>query len=131
LTDKLVSIVRSGDVFPGRDPIYDDLIATQDYLGNLKPVDLGPGFPSSLNTDTAGVQTIGQTAGQLRPEVEVILLKAQLNRRERENTSLKERVQAKVEATGRAEVFQTLSNIPSTWLIQEIRTLLAWKEMKH
>ena len=97
--NRFVSTVRSGDIFPGRDPLYDDLVAV---LNSVKAVAASTNSTSNLNA--AGNPETGASVNQANHDTEMILMKAQLDRQQIEITSLKESI--------RGKVIQTLSNYP-------------------
>jgi hypothetical protein len=99
LANRFVSTVRSGDIFPGRDPLYDDLVAV---LNSVESV--AASTNSTSNLKAAGNPETRVSVKQAVPVTEIILVKAQLNRQQVEITSLKERI--------RGKVVSTLSNYP-------------------
>jgi hypothetical protein len=89
--ESCVSTVRSGEVFPGRDPIYDDLVAALDSVEFI-----AARINSSSSLSTAGAPTTATSVEQANLETETILMKAQLDRQQKEITSLKQSNQGKV-----------------------------------
>jgi hypothetical protein len=89
--NSFVSTVQSGEVFPGQDPIYDDLVAALDSVQSMA-ARINP----SSSLGTAGTPRTAGSFKQASLETEMILLKAQLYRQQKEITCLKESNQGKV-----------------------------------